>query len=404
VNVLRLAWAYAGRRPLTTLFNVLLLAVGVATITLVILLSDELDTRLAREAAGIDLVVGAKGSPLQLVLAGVYHADVPPGNIPLAAVESLRANPLVREVIPLALGDSFRGFRIVGTEPALVAHYQATLATGRLWAAPLEAVFGSEVARASGLAVGAAFAGSHGLAEGGGMHEDSRYAVVGVLAPTGTVIDRLVLTGIDSVWKVHEHPHEDGEVDDKGDAGRPLPQREVTLALVKYKSPLAAVRLPRAINAETVLQSASPAFESARLMTVFGVGTDVIRAFALLLIAASALGLFIALTQALDERRYDLAIMRALGASRATIVAVLLCESLLLAALGLVAGLALAHLVTANIGAWLPAAAPLEAGARVFRREEWAVAVLALGVGIMATLIPAWRAYRLDVAATLADG
>ena len=168
MNVVRLALAYARRRPLATVLNVLLLAVGVATITLVILVTRELDTRLAREAAGIDLVVGAKGSPLQLVLAGVYHADVPPGNIPLASVAALRANPLVREVIPLALGDSFRGFRIVGTEPPLVAHYQAALADGRLWVAPLEAVLGHDVARASGLTVGSTFAGSHGLAEGGG--------------------------------------------------------------------------------------------------------------------------------------------------------------------------------------------------------------------------------------------
>ena len=414
MNVLRLAFAYALRRPLATLLNVLLLAVGVATITLVILLSHELDARLQREAAGIDLVVGAKGSPLQLVLAGVYHADVPPGNVPLAAVEALRDNPLVREVIPLALGDSFHGFRIVGTEPAFVAHYRASFATGRLWASPLEVVLGGDVARASEFTVDSTFVGSHGLAEGGAAHDDAQYHVVGVLAPTGTVIDRLVLTGIDSVWKVHEH-HHDGDDERSGaahsalpkavaDAKAALPAREVTLALVKYMSPIAAASLPRAINAKTVLQSASPAYESARLLTVFGVGTDVIKVFALLLVAASALGLFVALTQALDERRYDLAIMRALGAPRGKIVALLLCESLLLAALGLVLGLTLAHGLAANIGVWLPAAAPLEDGAGVFRAEEWTVAALALGVGIMATLIPAWRAYRLDVAATLADG
>jgi len=411
MSLLRLALAYARRRPLATLLNVLLLAVGVATITLVIVLSHELDTRLSREAAGIDLVVGAKGSPLQLVLAGVYHADVPPGNIPLSAVESLRGNPLVGEVIPLALGDSFHGFRIVGTEPAFVAHYGAALASGHLWEAPLDAVLGSEVARVSGLKAGSTFAGSHGLADGGGMHEDARYTVVGVLAPTGLVIDRLVLTGVDSVWKVHERHHEDDEKSPLAGANPrsatawpPASTREVTLALVKYKSPLAAASLPRSINAETVLQSASPAFESARLMTVFGVGTDVIRAFALLMIAASALGLFVALTQALDERRYDIAIMRALGASRSTVVGVLMVESLLLCAFGLVVGFVLAHGLAANIGEWLPAAAPLETGARTFRAAEWAVAALALGVGIMATLIPAWRAYRLDVAATLAEG
>ena len=411
MNVLRLAFAYARRRPLATLLNVLLLAVGVATITLVLLLSHELETRLSREAAGIDLVVGAKGSPLQLVLAGVYHADVPPGNIPLAAVESLRANPLVGAVIPLALGDSVHGFRVVGTEPAFVAHYGATLASGHLWTAPLEAVLGSDVARASGLVVGGTFAGSHGLAEGGGVHDDARYTVVGVLAPTGSVIDRLVLTGIDSVWKVHER-HQDEEENKPPGASTtksatgatPVPAREVTLALVKYKTPLAAASLPRAINAETVMQAASPAFESARLMTVFGVGTDVIHAFALLMIAASALGLFVALMQALDERRYDLAIMRALGASRTRVVAVLMLESLLLCALGLILGLALAHALAANIAAWLPEAAPLAAGAGAFRAEEWTVVALALGTGIIATLIPAWRAYRLDVAAALAEG
>jgi putative ABC transport system permease protein len=215
------------------------------------------------------------------------------------------------------------------------------------------------------------------------------------------------------VWRVHAHHHDDDDgkeaasvvADTKTPAGATPPaEREVTLALVRYASPLAAATLPRAINAATALQSASPAYETARLLTVFGVGTDVIRAFALLLIAASAIGLFVALTQALDERRYDLAIMRALGAPRSTIVAVLLLESMLLAALGLVVGLAIAHGVTARIGDWLPAAAPLETGAWTWRREEWGVVALALGAGIIATVLPAWRAYRLDVHATLADG
>lgn len=404
MNLASLALAYARRRPLATFLNVLLLAVGVATITLVILVSSELEGRMQREAAGIDLVVGAKGSPLQIVLAGVYHADVPPGNIPLAAVEELARDPRVREVIPMAMGDSFRGFRIVGTVPAFVAHYAARLHAGGLWAAPLEAVLGSETAQGTGLAVGSSFAGSHGLAEGGGEHGDRAYRVVGVLAPTGTVIDRLVLTGMDSVWAVHD-AHGHGEPhDEDADAVPPaLPAREVTLALVKYRSPVAAASLPRAINSRTVLQAAAPAYESARLFSVFGVGTEVVRGFALLLVAASGLGLFVALTQALDERRLDLAIMRTLGASRGRIVGVLLLESAGLVALALVCGLALAHGVAATLGDWLPAAAPLAAGAARWRAEEGWVVLLALAVGIIAAALPAWRAYRLDVAATLAE-
>ncbi|MCU0814887.1 MAG: ABC transporter permease [Burkholderiaceae bacterium] len=382
----------------------LLLAVGVATITLVILVSDELEQRMQREAAGIDLVVGAKGSPLSIVLAGVYHVDVPPGNIPLTAVRELASNPLVREVIPLALGDSIRGYRIVGTTDALVAHYGAALSAGRLWQAPMEAVLGSDVARGAGLAEGGTFAGSHGLAEGGGEHGEATYRV-GVLAPTGTVVDRLVLTGIDSVWAVHEaHGHGEAHDEDAADDEASASEREVTLALVKYRSPLAAASLPRAINEETVLQAAAPAYESARLFSVFGVGTGVVRGFALLLIGASALGLFVALTQALDERRRDLAIMRTLGASRARIVGVLLLESVGLTALALAIGLLAAHAVAASLGTWLPEAAPLAAGAARWRAGEGWVVILALGAGIMAAALPAWRAYRLDVAAILSEG
>jgi putative ABC transport system permease protein len=441
VTLTRLVLAYVRRRPLSTLLVVLLLALGVATIALTQLVTATLESRLHRDAAGIDLVVGAKGNPLQLVLAGVYHVDVPPGNIPLSSVAMLRANPMIREAIPLALGDSFRGFRIVGTEPSLVTLYGGTLAGGAMWRAPMEAVLGAEVARTAGVGPGGTFAGAHGLGAGGGEHGDRPYRVVGVLASTGTVLDRLVLTSLDSVWSVHDvhhgagsgagtdeaplpateadrdhdHGHAGGNEappatgDTTGSAATPTGAalavpREVTLVLVRYASPVAAASLPRAINSESALVAASPAYETARLLTVFGVGIDIVRAFAVLLVAASALMLFVALAQALDERRYDLAILRALGARRAQVAFVLLAESLLLTAMGTVLGLALAHGLAALAAATVPQAAPLAAAARGFAPAEWAIAGLALAAGILAALWPAWRAWRLDVAATLADG
>jgi putative ABC transport system permease protein len=422
VNVASLAVAWARRRPFATLLNVALLAVGIATMTLVLLVTLELEQRMQRDARGIDLVVGAKGSPLQLVLAGVFHVDVPPGNVPLAAVEALARNPLVQSVLPLSLGDSYRGHRIVGTEPALVGHYGAKLREGRLWQRPLEAVLGSEAARATGLAVGGSFAGSHGLGAAGAEHGEAKFAVVGVLAPTGTVVDRLILTSLQSVWDVHEAHHPDpadhpaepaarggaapgaaaaahGAHDDHADETG----REVTLALIRYASPIAAASLPRAINADTVLQAASPAQESARLLTVFGVGTDVLRGFGWLLVAASALGLLVALTQAMDERRGDIAIMRVLGASRTRVVGVLLVEGLLLTATGALIGIGAAHALVAGIGAWLPEAASLAAGAARWHPAEVGIVAVALVAGIIAAMVPAWRAYRLDVAAALAE-
>lgn len=426
MNLGAIALSYARRSPLTTLLNVIMLTLGVATIVLLLLLSRQLDESLQRDARGIDLVVGAKGSPLQLILAGVYHLDVPPGNIALDEVQKLRANPLIAQVITVSLGDSYRGFRIVGTEPALVSHYGAELASGRLWQAPLEAVLGAEVARRSSLAVGAQFSGSHGLSVGGAEHADDPYRVVGILHPTGTVIDRLVVTGTESVWKIHEHHHQHESAsaakaqqgtsatgatdnsgaphDDDDDDTKASGHKQVTMALVRYASPLAAASLPRQINDETSLQAASPAYESARLFTIFGFGTDIIKGFALLLIVASCLGIFIALIQAMDARQYDIAVMRTLGAGRRRVFALMLLESLVLAGTGTVLGLLLGHAMLAAIGAWLPAAAPLAEGARHWFPEELVVILIALGGGILAALVPAWRAYRLDVAATLSKG
>jgi putative ABC transport system permease protein len=301
----------------------------------------------------------------------------------------------------------------------LLALYGGTPAAGRLWQAPMEAVLGAEVARASGLGVGAAFAGSHGLGEGGGEHAAEPYRVVGVLAPTGTVVDRLVLTAVASVWAVHEAHHGEPAVaavpspaapaaraDDHSHGAEPDDDRarEVTLVLVRYASPVAAASLPRAINRESALVAASPALETARLLTVFGVGIDLVRGFAVLLVAASALMLFVALAQSLEERRYDLAILRTLGATRAQVAFVLVAESLLLTAAGTLLGLALAHGLALAAAALVPQAAPLAAAAGRFPAEEWAVAGLALTAGILAAIWPSWRAWRLDVAATLAEG
>ncbi len=165
-------------------------------------------------------MVGAKGSPLQLILSTVFHADVPTGNIDLAQAQAIARNPMIASAIPLALGDSYRGHRIVGTETSYLDLYGAKLAQGALFADEMEAVVGAEVARRHGLAVGASLTGAHGLAAAGPAHEAHPYRVVGILAPSGTVVDRLVLTSVESVWHVHEE-HATAEARDHR-AARPL--------------------------------------------------------------------------------------------------------------------------------------------------------------------------------------
>jgi putative ABC transport system permease protein len=347
------------------------------------------------DARGIDLVVGAKGSPMQLVLAAVFHIDVPGGNIPLDEAKKLAAHRMVKQAIPMALGDSYKGHRIVGTTHDYPAHYGARLAQGGLWTKPMQAVLGSDTARMTGLGLGATFAGAHGMggdAGEGESHDEAPYEVVGVLAPTGTVIDRLVLTSVESVWVVH------GTENEK-DA-----DQEITALLIRYATPIAAAMLPRQVNANPYLQAGSPAYESARLFRMIGVGIEVLRAFGVVLMLAAGLSVFIALTNALQERRYDLAVMRMLGAGRGKLFGLLVLEGLLLALLGAALGLALGHAATGLIGTLMEAQKQPPLTGLIWLNEEWWIAGGALAVGLAAALVPAWRAGRADVAGVLAEG
>jgi len=422
MSLFGLSLAYLRERPLGTCLNLLLLALGVGMIVLLLLFSDKLEERLTRDGAGVDLVIGAKGSPLQLILSSVYHVDIPTGNIPITEVDRWRRHDLVADVIPLALGDSLAGFRLVGTETAYAEHYGATLHQGRFWSASFEAVLGTEVAAKTGLAVGDRFFGNHGLAPGGPTHGDQAYEVVGLLSPTASVLDRLILTSVDSIWASHGiepvHDQREGEVEtsqnnDRHDdtqaprSGEATPtngRQAVTALLVGYRSPLAAVQLPLLVNQTAGLQAAAPALEMARLVSMIGIGVDTIQSFSLLLMATAGLSVFIGLTQALQARRYDLAVMRVMGASPWTLFAQILLEGLLLTSMGAVLGLLLGHGIAAALALSFPWAETLGLSGLTWVGTEFLVVGLALAVGLVAALIPAIQAYRIDIALTLASG
>lgn len=402
MNLLGLSFSYLRSRPLTTALNLLLLAFGTAVIALLALLSQHLEGRIARDGAGFDMVVGAKGSPVQLILSSIYHADIPTGNISYAEYGKLRKNPMVRQVVPLALGDSVEGFRIVGTTLDYPKHYRADLARGEWFAAPFDAVMGAVAAKATGAKPGDEFFGVHGLVGGGDVHKEFHYTVKGIMAPTGTVLDRLVLTPVKSVWEIHEHHHhEHHRKRHHEEEDHHHKEKEITALLVSFSAPAAAAVLPRQINTKSKAQAAAPAFEMARLLSVLGVGLDAIRALGAALVAMAMLGVFVALWQAMEQRRYDLAVMRGLGASRAMLLRLVLLEGLFTAALGGLMGL-----VLTQGGLALAAGAMPEMGIARLQPEQLRVMgevfAVILGCGALASLLPALRAYHLEVARTLA--
>jgi putative ABC transport system permease protein len=262
----------------------------------------------------------------------------------------------------------------------------------------MQAVLGAEVALGTGLSIASTFSGVHGLTEGGAAHEESNYSVVGILMPTGTVLDRLVITDKASVWRVHEG--EPASADERAILER---EREVTALLVRYASPLAAAIVPRQVNAESRLMAASPASELARLFAVVGIGINTMRVFAAVLIASSLLALFVTLYNALEERRYDIAIMRLLGASRGRIVGLMLFEAWLLAFVAIILGLLIGLVAVAVVAHWLAQARALSVTAHVTPELLW-IGIVAFLIATIAALLPAWRAGRMDVAQTLAKG
>ena len=398
MKLLALAFRYLWARPLATVLNLVLLTLGLAAITFVILVTEQVNRSFERDLAGIDLVVGAKGSPMQLILSGVFHIDVPPGNIKLHDLQELAARPQVAQAIPLSLGDSYQGFRIVGTTHDYLAHYRLQLAQGKPWAGAMETVIGAQVARALRLQPGNSFVGGHGLGAGGKSHGDSPYRVTGVLAPCGCVADRLILTATESVWHVHEEHPAGGKEEDHADHEE---DREVTMALIRYRTPLAAASFPRYVNSETPMQAAAPAIEVTRLLRMLGVGREVLQGVGAVLLLTAGLSVFIALWSAVRERRADLAMLRMLGASPAKVSALLLAEGLWLALLATVLGLALGHGLAAVTGTVLQAQQSLPVSGAVWMPQEAWVPVVAVVTAGLAALIPAISAYRVDVAQLL---
>lgn len=419
-------------KPLSSLLSLLLLVLGVAMISFMMVVNHNLENDFRKNIKDIDLVVGAKGSPLQLILSAVYQIDNPTGNVNYADVSKSLRNPLVEKTIPLAYGDSYNGYRIVGTDYRYPENYGIQVADGRLWGGHFECTIGSKVARDAGLKIGDTFFSQHGLVDDTHVHDDMAFKVIGIFEESGTVIDRLILTTIESLWYLHDdqdhshddegddghahdhhdHDHDHGDHDrdhshtSKADYKAPLPgdvdpDREVTAVLVQFKSSMGLMTLPNMINKNTKFQTALPAIEINRLFELFGAGIAALRLIALAIIIISALSMFISLFNSLKERKYEMALMRSMGASPGKLFVMILIEANLLALGGILVGYIVSRLgliiatgyADEQMGANLLTVYPL-AG-------EYLLYLLVIGVANLAAIIPAFQVIRLNISEIL---
>ncbi|MEY8781559.1 MULTISPECIES: ABC transporter permease [Flavobacteriaceae] len=370
-------------KPLYTFLGILILSVSIALLVGIQQLDTSFRKQMENSLGDIDMVVGAKGSPLQLVLASVLHIDNPTGNIPYEEAKKLLKNPMIEKGVPISYGDNYMGYRIVGTTPEFTALYNAILKEGKNPEKPMEVAIGATIADATGLWIGDTFQSSHGLAETGGHAHNDLLKVVGIYEPTHKVMDRLIITGLQTVWDVHDHEsepsyskeggvveqekhhHEEGEHhhDEEGHeheheeehehegheqetehGHQEEHEKEITSMLISFRNPMALLTTPRTINENTNMQAALPKFELERLYQFTGVGVKTITWIAYAILVISCITIFISLYRMVRDRAFDLALMRSYGANTFQLIKMVAYEGLLISLIAFVIGVLLSQI------------------------------------------------------------
>lgn len=389
------------QKPLNTILSVLLLMASVTIILVVLLLQNNAEKHFDNSIKEIDLVMGAKGSPMQLILSAVYQMDAPTGNISYAEAQKWMQHPFIKKAIPLAYGDNYNGFKIVGTTPDYIQLYRASVQEGEINITDFQVVIGSEVALKSGLKIGSSFHSIHGSSENGAAHTEKSYQVAGILHPTKTVIDGLIVCSIPSVWQSHAHEEEHDHHDYEGHDHES--DQEITAILLQVKNKMAFVMWPRLIANNTAMQVASPAIETNRLYSLLGIGVETLTAIAYGILAISGVSIFIALYTNVKDKKFEFALLRTLGASRAQLLLLVYVESLVVTFSGYALGLLISRFSIQMILQSEQEMSFLSNDIFSFTwNREGLVLLVVLLISMIAATIPAVKAYRLSITKTLA--
>jgi putative ABC transport system permease protein len=419
--IAKLAWKNIWFKPLNTVLSVILLTSSVAIITTLILVEKQFEEKFSSNIEDVDLVLGAQGSPLQLILSSVYQVDSPTGNISYDSAKVWMNHPFVEKAIPLAFGDNYRGYKILGTTTDYLAKYNAKVVDGVLFEKNFEVVVGAELAQKLNLKVGDEFYGSHGDAEEGEVHDDYAYTIVGIASKTGKVVDNLILCTIPTVWQMHHqheenpahgeegHIHVEGEHEhehehEEADMTIDQPNMEITAVLLKIRNQMAKLTWQRVIPQNTKMQAVSPAFEVNRLFGLFGIGVTALKYLAYGIMLISGISIFIALYTTLKERESEFALLRVNGARRFQLLKIVMIESLLLCVVGFVFGSVLGRVALSMLSNASEVDFKMSFDPYTFLwQKEGMLFVVTLLVGCIAALIPAIKAYNLNISKTLAN-
>ena len=374
------------------MMSILLMILGVTIITLSVLVNQITKNTFTKNNPNLDVVVGAKGSPLQLVLSSIHHIDIPTGNISYKNAKKIMKHPAIKFGVPISLGDNFQNYRIVGTDKKFLKLYDAELEIGSIWEKPMQSVIGSNVANFTQLKIDKFFVGSHGLIDTGDIHSEQPYKVVGILKKTGTILDNLIITSLDSVWNLHSN---------QNDILKNSDSLEVTALLLKYKNKTSVFSFPRLINKNTSMQAASPNLEISKLFKLTGEAHKIINYLSIIIVSLSFAGILFTLLNNINERKYDLAILRTLGFTRERIFSIILIEGMTISILGSFIGLILGGIVYECIEFFSLLGRNIVTGQLNFIYEILTIWFVILIISFLTCLIPGIKVYKQNIRNTL---
>lgn len=436
-------------RPLSSILTIFSVLIGVALIISIAVIQKQTEESYGQTSVGYDLILAAKGSQLQTTLNAIYHLETSTGIIPYQLYEFALRDPRIEKAFPLYVGDSYNGFRVVGTVPDFIDSAQPRkdqnfkIAEGSNFTEPLQAVLGSQVAARTGLKIGDEIQLSHGLAEPvegveERVHDNAPVVVVGILEQSNTANDHVIFTDLFTTHALHDPSFHVDDLDDEhehittpGDSTETeisiqdrIQLKEIDALLLKMRDPAAALQLAGMINYPTPanpllarnmmrdpffqfknqIMAVIPAMQIMALMSIVGNAEVVLEYVAWFVIIVALIGVLIAIYNTMESRRGDIAVMRALGASRSHILLIIILESVVITLVGSILGLITGHLIVSAIIPYLADIAGIVIIAFQIDSIQWYYLAIVVLIGAISGLIPALKAYQTEAVNYLGSG
>ena len=396
MNIVKLSYKNIVTKPLQTFLTVLILSLSIALLLGVKQLNKVFESQLQQSLNGVDMVVGAKGSPLQLVLSAVLHIDNPTGNISYKEAKKLAKSRYIKDAVPISIGDNYKGYKLVGTTTDFIDLHKTKLEKGALFKKPFEIVIGSAVANNLNLKIGDTFSSSHGMIENAlESHDENPLKVVGILAPTQNVIDRLIVTNLESIWHMHEHESSSEAHNHEDD--------EITAMLIKFSNKMGLLRLPRTINQDTNFQAALPKYELDKLFQFTAIATKAITWIAFAILFVSGISMFVSLYRMVKEQAKELALVRTYGASRNTLIKLVFSQGLIIGIFSFVLGVLLAFFGLQAVFTSIKNTYKQQIYLLEFSQDILELLLFIFGIIIIATLMAIRPIFKMDISKTLSN-